>query len=264
MTNGFLFRLLDKKVEHMSAGIQSALNGATMADKKCVSLGFELVKFFRMFSCKQGSQCHKNDDNFNKECKVLKVSQSFKKQDSNEKQDLDSQHQVANEKSTKSYQNNSKMLDKQQSTSSVEKIHISPRKFIKRGVRNITKKHIAQSSEIQKSNLQHEYEQDSEDLCSFEKGEPFSKDKVDCFHNSLKSKECKLHGPLNKVGEVIIPCDTTLDEQLILEKCQEGFVKNCQRTNICLEAGQIHVNVSHRSRGLNQLHKKNDLIAVQS
>jgi myosin protein heavy chain len=72
-------RLLDKKVEHMTTRIQSALDGATMADKKCVALGFELVKVFRMFSCKQSSQSHKSNDNFNKDYKILKMSQSFKK-----------------------------------------------------------------------------------------------------------------------------------------------------------------------------------------
>jgi len=130
----------------MTTGIQSALDGATMVEKKCIALGFELVKVFRMFSCKQSSQCHENNDNFNKECKVFKMPQSFKKQDSNEKHDLDSQNQEINEKSTKSHQNNSKMLNNQQIPSLVGKLEISPRKFIKRGLRNLLKEPIAQSS----------------------------------------------------------------------------------------------------------------------
>lgn len=266
----FMFRLLDKKVEHMTTGIQSALDGVSMADKKCATLGFELVKVFRMFSCKQGGQCHENNGHIDKECKDLKISQSsFKKQNSNEKQDLDSQNQSTIEKSTRNHHNTSKMFDKQHPLiSSVVKTDISPRKIIKRGLRNLTREPLCanatQSFETQKPTPQYEIEPESEDLCGFEEGESFSKDRIDSFHNSIRSKECKLHGLLNKVEEDKTPCDTNLDGRLIIEKSQERFAKNCQRTNICLEAGRIHVNVSHRSRGLNQLQKKNDLIAIQS
>lgn len=262
----FIFRLLDKKVEHVTAGIQSALDGATIADKKCAALGFELVKVFRMFSCKKNSQCHKSNGHLSKECKELKMSHSpIRKQESNKKQDFDSQNQATIEKSTRNHQDTSRIFDNLQPTSSVVRMNISPRKTTKRGLCDSTREPLCsnatQSFENQKPISQYEIEQDNEDLCGFE---TFLNERVDSFHNSLKSKECKLHVPLNKVEEDKTSCDTNLDGQLTIEKCQEGFVKNCQRTNIRLEAGRIHVNVSHRSRGLNQLPKKNNLIAVQS
>jgi hypothetical protein len=73
------------------------------------------------------------------------------------------------------------MLNNQQPISLFEKLDIFPKKFIKIGVHNSTKETIAQSSPTPKPTLQYEFEQDSEDLCGFEDGESFSKDKVNCF-----------------------------------------------------------------------------------
>ncbi|MCO5564567.1 hypothetical protein L7F22_018231 [Adiantum nelumboides] len=43
-------RLLDAKMEDFSVGVQTALEGASMAESKCSALGGELVKLFRMIA----------------------------------------------------------------------------------------------------------------------------------------------------------------------------------------------------------------------
>jgi len=258
---------LDKKIEHVTTGIQFALDEASMANKKSIALGFELVKFFRNFSCKQGSQCYKKNGHLNKICKESKTSQSLiKKKDSKKEQDFGCQNQAKIEKSTSNHQNNARMFDNLEHTSSAVKLDMSPRIFYKRGLQGFTREHINQLLEIENPtshSSQYDLEQDIEENCSFER-ETFPKDKANCFPNSSKSNECRLHGPFNNDEEDKIPCDTNLDGQLTSKKCREGFVKNYQRTNIHLQAGRIHVNFSHRSRGLNELQKKNDFIVVQS
>jgi hypothetical protein len=46
-----------------------------------------------------------------------------------------------------------------------------------------------------------------------------------------------------------------LGGHLTIEQQQESSAKSCQRTNICLEGGRIHVNVSHHSTIVNQSEK---------
>ncbi|KAG0576109.1 hypothetical protein KC19_5G056200 [Ceratodon purpureus] len=261
-------RLLDKKVEHVTKGVQSALDGATLADKKCASLGCELVKVFRMFTNKKDLQGLQDNCLFKKEGKVNKPSQSpVKRQHINGGQDVDSHSHSTIDAANKDIQDISKIIENDQSIST--RINTSPRKIIKRGIsnssRDILHTKTTHPSQIQNPTFQHDKEQDIIDSNNFEGGSP-SKNKTNRLQDTyIGVNECKLHRPLCVMDEHKTIVDTNVDGQLTIEKCQEGFPKNCQRTNIRLEAGRIHVNVSHRSSGLNQIsEKRNDLIAVQS
>ncbi|KAI5060712.1 hypothetical protein GOP47_0025132 [Adiantum capillus-veneris] len=50
-------RILDAKVQQISIGIQTALEGAAMAEKKCNALGAELVKVFRNLARSSKGKC---------------------------------------------------------------------------------------------------------------------------------------------------------------------------------------------------------------
>eukprot|EP01018_Ginkgo_biloba_P016909 Gb_32370 [translate_table: standard] len=59
-------RILDAKMEHFSVGVQTALEGAAMAESKCGALGAELVKVFRMLASSRREsplKLHEGDDN---------------------------------------------------------------------------------------------------------------------------------------------------------------------------------------------------------
>jgi hypothetical protein len=265
----FSFRLLDKRIEHVTTGVQSALDGATVADKKCASLGFELVKVFRMFANRKDGQGIQENCHVERECKENKTSQlPIKEKHINEQQDVDFHSQSTIDGMIDCLQNTSKGFENHHSLPA--RTNTSPQKIIKRGmsgliIRDILRTKATHPSQIQKPNLLHEREQDSGGFCNFE-GEKPSKIKTNSLQDSpIGANECKLHGPLSVDDECKSILDTNLDGQLTIEKHQEGSVKNYQRTNICLEAGRIHVNVSHRSNGLNRIsEKRNDLIAVQS
>eukprot|EP01018_Ginkgo_biloba_P009853 Gb_21080 [translate_table: standard] len=60
-------RILDAKMEHFSVGVQTALEGAAMAESKCGALGAELVKVFRMLASSRKdspSKMHEADDSY--------------------------------------------------------------------------------------------------------------------------------------------------------------------------------------------------------
>lgn len=259
-------RLLDKKVEHVTVGVQSALDGATIADKKCASLGFELVKVFRMFSNKRDVQSFQNNCHLEKECKESKTFQSpAKGQHTNEGLDIDFHSQSTIDSAIECVQNTSRISENHHSL--LGRTNISPRKIIKRGlsnsVRDISYPKVTHTSPIHKPSLHHR--EDNEEFCNFKGGNPLKIKSSSLQDSSIGANECKLHGPLSVINECKTIIDTNLDGRLRIEKRQEGLSKNCQRTNIRLEAGRIHVNVSHRSSGLNQISEKtNDLIAVQS
>ena len=250
-------------------GVQSALNGATMANKKCASLGYELVKVFRMFTNKKTFKGLQDNSHIEKKSKGHKIPKSpIKRQQFDEGQDEDFHSQSTIDGAIECLQSTSKMSRDHHSLS--ERTNLSPQKFIKRkmcsSMRDALHTKTTYPSQIHKPSLHHEREQDNRDFCNFEESESPSKNKTNSLQSCIEPNECKLHGPCGIVDEEKTIVNTNIDGRLTIEKRQEGFTKNCQRTNIRLEAGRIHVNVSHRSSGLNQnlCEKRNDLIAVQS
>lgn len=264
-------RLLDKKVEHVTAGVQSSLDGAAVADKKCAALGSELVKVFRMFSSKRDGQGLGNNCQPPKECKEPNMSQLHNRRgDVTERHEFESMSQSISQSISQSTTDGA--MDRVQSTPGMPenqhfpptKTGISPRKIIRKGMHSSVREPLhpkaTHSSETQKTPPRSEKDRGSGGFCSSEGGSSV-RDGSRGFRDSAE-RQHKLHGPLNVVEERKPMSD--LDGRLTIEKRQAGSANNCQRTNIRLDAGRIHVNVSHRTGSINQSEKRNDLIAVQS
>lgn len=254
-------------------GVQSALEGAALAESKCGALGAELVKVFRMLTaCKQpNGNANNTTNNSNRRGR----SHSPPIRNPNHRlQDSRSQSPPSrfsgNSNSSPSRNNRGVFSPMRRSG-----IYISPNRLktvSKRGVRgnrggesDFTKG--TQSSELRKVTGRERDRGDSTYSGASEEGNMSPiKENWNYLRNFPREsmKECKLHSQALSVVDDRKQGECALDRQLTTsDKRQDGSGKNCQKTNIRLEAGRIHVNVSHRSAVLNQSEKR-DLIAVQS
>eukprot|EP01018_Ginkgo_biloba_P021877 Gb_27843 [translate_table: standard] len=57
-----MYRILDAKVEHLSADVQNAVEGSVTAESRCNALGVELVKVFRMIATSSKGSPAKSHD----------------------------------------------------------------------------------------------------------------------------------------------------------------------------------------------------------
>lgn len=277
--------LLDHKVEHVAVGVQSALEGATMAEGKCGALGAELVKVFRMLtSRKQNGSSRRKHDNCNKGSTPSTTND-------------DGGHEARNHDSSMLHTNNLDHCHDSQSQcfGSTDIDQIMPTKSIlDPGQAQATMTRNATSSSHKKrAPWPHgnKVVVVAKETCqpitsttpqkSESKTPQLEKDRNNGVGNFIidnnfnesnegvttMSKESKWSRNRNVPQEHTELC--VLEEQKKggepREKRHEGPAKNCQRTNIRLEAGRIHVNVSHRSAFVNHSEKRSaDLIAVQS
>ena len=277
--------LLDHKVEHVAMGVQSALEGATMAEGKCGALGAELVKVFRMLtSRKQNGSSRRKHDNCNKGSTPSTTND-------------DGGHEARNHDSSVLHTNNLDHRHDSQSQcfGSTDIDQIMPTKSILdpgQAQATITR-NTTSSSHKKRAPWPHgnKVAVVAKETCqpitsatpqkSESKTPQLEKDRNNGVGNFIidnnfnesnegvttMSKESKWSRNRNVPQEHTELC--VLEEQKKggepREKRHEGPAKNCQRTNIRLEAGRIHVNVSHRSAFVNHSEKRSaDLIAVQS
>lgn len=278
----FLYRLLDSKVEHVTVGVQSALEGAAMAESKCGALGAELVKVFRMLtSCRQNTSPMRHKSNPNSPPNSGRRRNYSPVPNSDRR--INSQSLSPTSRTSANLPSPTRINGHIQSPMiTTGPGQISPQRVTqttnKRGMRGQGRdadfpNGNQASSEIHKVAMRQERQRGDGgfSVASEEGGGSPSKERWNYLRSPRETekekivRDCRLHGQaLSVIGERKQGGESNLDGRLTIEKRQEGSSKNCQRTNIRLEAGRIHVNVSHRSAVINQSEKRRDLIAVQS
>ncbi|EFJ10288.1 hypothetical protein SELMODRAFT_427422 [Selaginella moellendorffii] len=201
-------RILDSKVEHYRVGVQSAIEGAALAESKCGVLGAELVKVFRMLAARNGKlndQMTGRKSPVKTDCPTTKVHESCRHCKKSEEFPDDGQEL---ENGFSSY-----------GCSDIQRQHLGP-------TLNESSKAQSRSCSFIESYAESFYES----------GKNFKKQLASSKKLNLTSADRKDH----KIG-----------------------CKSCQRTNIRLEAGRIHVNVCHRVAGANRKRPDNVLLEPQ-
>ncbi|CAM6042630.1 unnamed protein product [Sphagnum compactum] len=279
-------RLLDGKVEHITVGVQSALEGAAMAESKCGALGAELVKVFRMLtSCNQYSPLQQTHDQHSLPTKCGRRGQSHSppvRAGEHHRLDSHSQSPISRNggcPTSPPKANNQSQISMIQPRPGNISPNQADRAINRKGLRGPGRETVfvkgTQSSQVRKVTLQREKEKgEGQYSCASEEGGSPTKERWCHLRNPSREidreksgKDCKSQGQVLSIvdkGRPVGGGEPGLDGHLKIEKRQEGSAKNCQRTNIRLEAGRIHVNVSHRSAVANQSEKRGDLIAVQT
>lgn len=278
--------LLDHKVEHVAVGVQSALEGATMAEGKCGALGAELVKVFRMLtSRKQNGSSRRKHDNCNKgstpstangdgghearnhDSSVIHSNNLDHRHDSSQSQFIGSTgiDQIMPTKSISDPGQAQATMTRNTTSSSHKKRAPGPHGNKVAVVAKETCQPITSTTPQKSESKTPQLEKDRNNgVGSFIVDNNFNESNEGVTTMSKESKWSRNRNIPQEHTELCI-----LEEQKKggepREKRHEGPAKNCQRTNIRLEAGRIHVNVSHRSAFVNHSEKRSaDLIAVQS
>lgn len=272
----------------MAVGVQSALEGASMAEGKCGALGAELVKVFRMLtSRKQNGSSRRKHDNCNDKASNgdgghdsarNPASSALHSNSPDHRHDSQTQSRGATGTdlmptiSSPDPRRQAQAAVTQPTTSSshkkrIPRSHGSKIAVASKETQPITSITAPQKSESTTPQLEKDrdsgvgnfvLENNSEESNEAPKEAKWSRDQ-NLEHSELCVKECKSHGHALSVVE------EQKKRGEPREKRHDGSAKNCQRTNIRLEAGRIHVNVSHRSAFANHSEKRSaDLIAVQS
>ncbi len=269
----FFHSLLDGKVEHITVGVQSALEGAAMAESKCTALGAELVKVFRMLtSCRPSSPLHHHNIEHSLPTKYGRRGRSH-----SPPARACEHHSDSNSQSPVSRNDGATSSPKVINQGQVSMLRPSPRNLSpnrvgrlvsKRGIRAPGRGAVfakgTPSSQLRKgeggySGASEEGGSPKKERRCYLRNSPrgIGREK---FGNDYKPQGQAL--TLNNKGRP--GEDPGLGDHLTIEQQQEGSAKTCQRTNIRLEGGRIQVNVSHHSAVVNQSEKRGDLVAVQS
>lgn len=269
----------------MAVGVQSALEGATMAEGKCGALGAELVKVFRMLtSRKQNGSSRRKHDSCNKGSTPPTTNGDGGHEAKNHDSSVLHSNNLDHRHDSQSHSYGSIGIDQNVPTKSISDLGQAQATTTRNTTSSSHKKRAPWPHGNKVAMLAKETSQPITSTIpqkSESKTPQLEKDRNNGVGNFIvdnnfnvsnegvttMSKESKWSRNRNIPEEHTELC--ILEEQKKggepREKRHEGPAKNCQRTNIRLEAGRIHVNVSHRSAFVNQSEKRGaDLIAVQS
>lgn len=271
-------------MERVSVGVQSALEGAALAESKCGALGAELVKVFRMLTASKSpnNPSIENRQTTNKRGGARR-GRSHSPPLRGNRPRLDSRSQSPPSRLSGGSNFSPSRTTNRGLFSPMRRsgIYISPsrlktvaggkrglhRALARNGDSELTKG-PHQSGQQRKVTVRERVQDEVAYAGVSEEGGGSSSSLVKESWNYVRQfprssssdgvKDCKLHGHSLAVvkerrqhaGQPPLGNDR--------EKGPPG--KSCQKTNIRLEAGRIHVNVSHR----NQSERRGDLIAVQS
>ncbi|KAJ7567292.1 hypothetical protein O6H91_02G141300 [Diphasiastrum complanatum] len=275
-------RILDAKVEHISIGVQSALEGAAVAESKCGALGEELVKFFRMLASSRKEFSGKVNDGFrNINSPNTSPTRNYSKLESSAavKSKVPVAHAAckyckeAAANSSGGGEDNAKFYQHfDDGQKSIRKINVrlghvdgvvsakrtnQVGEIANRGTRSPKLDRNPKDYGIHDSKMEGSQERVDQALsmfgCSYEASKHAQGDV--CVDGGLYSKahsfpeKCKDSGTRNDIeGRNSVSQNKVLGMRSDLEeKVPLGLGKNSQKTNIRLESGKIHVNVSHRS-----------------
>ncbi|CAM6025460.1 unnamed protein product [Sphagnum balticum] len=296
------FRLLDKKIVQIMLGLQSAISGAAMADSKCGALGVELVKVFRMLACcrSQSSPVQKIKDSNPAPCGHTgdHGGRHYSSTSSRNCKDHHHDRTSCTHSSSSICRSGGDHVSPSRTSNGNKQLPPPPppmglnvgnaasvaQAIDRGGIRAgdqckldaiLTRR--TESFDIGKTlTLQQERAgTDEEPSSASEQGESPTKQRWTFSEQFLEEieneKSCQLQGShefsfIEKYRQGAAH-ESGLNSHLTIEKTQDlgSSGKDChQRTNIHLEAGNVHVNVSHHSAVGHQLEKRGDLIAVQS
>lgn len=279
-----LCRLLDNKVERVSMGVQSALDGAALAENKCGALGVELVKVFRMLTATKNANAAALEatnwpvDNCNNENVRGSRGRSLSPISRSATQRLDSRSQSPPPRLT----GNPAWKSSRLPSSPLRRSSSRPKAGTSREKRGIGVRGRRGSNalDIEGNNNQ------SSELRKVETTTRERPDRAKAESSAVLTGEADIETSqggspprddnwLKSYPREALPFKGRFPGQaLMVPEHADPYMsvdrrgKNLQKTNIRLESGRIHVNVSRRSGaasgGGQSGTKRGDAIAVQS
>ncbi len=294
--------LLDKKIVQIMLGLQSAISGAAMADSKCGALGVELVKVFRMLACcrSQTSPAQKIKDSSPAPCGHTGDHGGRHYSSTSSRNCKDHHHDCSSctHSSSSICRSGGDHVSPSRTSNGNKQLPPPPppmglnvgnaasvaQAIDRGGIRAgdqckldaiLTRR--TESFDVGKTlTLQQERAgTDEKPSSASEQGESPTKQRWTFSEQFLEEIENEKSRQLQGSHEFSFiekyrqgaAHESGLNSHLTIEKTQDlgSSGKDChQRTNIHLEAGNVHVNVSHHSAVGHQSEKRGDLIAVQS
>ncbi len=251
--------MLDEKILQTTLGVQSAIAGAAMADSKCGALGAELVKVFRMLaSCNKTSLLQKMKDlapacqNGEHRRRLSPTSRICK--DGH----ISCAHSPTCRSSGHTPFPSMTNRDNQLPPMGTNAGNTSAQAFDKRGILAAQCKDTVLPKRVKSSEMRKTIKQqkrggaEGRQSSASEQGGSPRKERWTITQQYLEETDNdKSHNLQNQALSIIEKhrqgAEPGLNGHLTIRKTQEGSGKNNQRTDIHLEAGHVHVNVSHHS-----------------
>ncbi|KAH8962114.1 hypothetical protein BDL97_05G085800 [Sphagnum fallax] len=253
------FRVLDEKLLQTTLGVQSAIAGAAMADSKCGALGAELVKVFRMLaSCNKASLLQKMKDlapacqNGEHRRRLSPTSRTCKDDH------ISCAHSPTCRSSGHIQLPSMTNRDNQLPPMGTNAGNASAQAFDKRGILAAQCKDTVLPKRVKSSEMRKTIKQqkrggaEGRQSSASEQGGSPRKERWTITQQYLEETDNdKSHNLQNQALSIIEKhrqgAEPGLNGHLTIRKTQEGSGKNNQRTDIHLDAGHVHVNVSHHS-----------------
>ncbi|CAK9876697.1 unnamed protein product [Sphagnum jensenii] len=253
------FRVLDEKLLQTTLGVQSAIAGAAMADSKCGALGAELVKVFRMLaSCNKTSLLQKMKDlapacqNGEHRRRLSPTSRTCKDDH------ISCAHSPTCRSSGHIQLPSMTNRDNQLPPMGTDAGNTSAQAFDKRGTLAAQCKDTVLTKRVKSSEMRKTIKQqkrggaEGRQSSASEQGGSPRKERWTITQQYLEETDNdKSHNLQNQAFSIIEKhrqgAEPGLNGHLTIRKTQEGSGKNNRRTDIHLDAGHVHVNVSHHS-----------------
>ncbi|CAK9226697.1 unnamed protein product [Sphagnum troendelagicum] len=253
------FRVLDEKILQTTLGVQSAIAGAAMADSKCSVLGAELVKVFHLLaSCNKTSLLQKMKDL----APTCQNGEHRRQLSPTSKISKDGHISCAHSPTCRSSGHiqfpSMTNRDNQMPPMGTNAGNTSAQAFDKRGILAAQCKDTVLPKRVKSSEMRKTIKQkkrggaEGRQSSASEQGGSPRKERWTITQQYLEeTNNDKSHNLQNQALSIIEKhrqgAEPGLNGHLTIRKAQEGLGKNNQRTDIHLEAGHVHVNVSHHS-----------------
>jgi hypothetical protein len=251
--------VLDEKNLQTTLGVQSAIAGAAMADNKCSALGAELVKVFCMLaSCNKTSLLQKMKDL----APACQNGEHKRQLSPTSKISKDGHISCAHSPTCRSSGHiqfpSMTNRDNQMPPMGTNAGNTSAQAFDKRGILAAQCKDTVLPKKVKSFKMRKTIKQKKkggaegrQSSASEQGGSPRMERWTitqQYFEETDNDKSHNLHNQaLSIIEKHRQGVEPGSNDHLTIRKTQEGSGKNNQRTDIHLEAGHVHVNVSHHS-----------------